>query len=583
MVIWGHNPVESGPCEYMGLLELKRAFGTKFIVIDPRYTETVANLADIWLPIRPGTDTALALGWINLIIEEGLYDREFVENWCHGFEKLKERAGEYPLDRVSKITNVPAEKIAEAARLFATTKPGYMAWGLKTDMQGKNTRSGGQAKAILKAITGNVDIEGGHLLSGPEPRCPVGHDFEYADLLAPEQRKKQLGSDRFRLWTWPGIEALESVMKPYHGRMPNFDSHACHFPDIWRAILEEQPYPVKALFIAANNVMVSPTNSKHVYQALKSPNLDLLVCIDQWMTPSASLCDYVIPVTNWLEMPVVFQTFYMGVNTFVSAGEEVVPPLFERKPDYYFWQGLGLRLGQEKHWQKTLIEEWEWLLKPIMDEVGVKTYQEFATKIKWWFSPLAEKKYEKIDPKTGNPRGFATPTGKVELASTILEKLGYDPLPQFLELPETHRGDPKIAREYPLTLITGARKRPLYHSEHRQITSMRKLYPEPIAEINSETARQYGIGEGQWVIIETPRGKIKQKAVLTSKVPPRMVSVSHAWWFPEEIPDDPVLFRVFESNANVLTPDADEYCDDALGTPQFNPMVCKIYPTKKFC
>ena len=139
MVIWAHSPEESAPCEYIGLLELKRTFGTKFIVIDPRYTETVANLADMWLPIRPGTDAALALGWINLIIEGELYEREFVENWCYGFDKLKERAKEYPLEEVSRISGLEVEKIAEVERLYATTKPAYIAWGLKTDMQGRNT------------------------------------------------------------------------------------------------------------------------------------------------------------------------------------------------------------------------------------------------------------------------------------------------------------------------------------------------------------------------------------------------------------------------------------------------------------
>jgi len=170
----------------------------------------------------------------------------------------------------------------------------------------------------------------------------------------------------------------------------------------------------------------------------------------------------------------------------------------------------------------------------------------------------------------------------VELYSTILEKLGYDPLPSYEEPPETSVSQPQLAKNYPFILITGARFRPMHHSEHRQIRSLRKLHPYPIAEINPETARQQGIGEGDWVVIETPRGKIKQKAKLTSRIPPRMVESQHGWWFPEEIGEDPLLFGVFESNVNVLTPDSEEFCDPATGAVTFGPLLCRIYPLKIF-
>ena len=127
-----------------------------------------------------------------------------------------------------------------------------------------------------------------------------------------------------------------------------------------------------------------------------------------------------------------------------------------------------------------------------------------------------------------------------------------------------------------------ARFRPMHHSEHRQIRSLRKLHPHPIAEINPDTARQQGIGEGNWIIIETPRVKIKQKAKLTSRIPPRMAESQHDWWFPEEIGEDPLLFGVFESNVNVLTPDSEEFCDPATGAVTFGPLLCRIYPLKKF-
>ena len=212
----------------------------------------------------------------------------------------------------------------------------------------------------------------------------------------------------------------------------------------------------------------------------------------------------------------------------------------------------------------------------------MESAREFAAKQRWWSPPTVEKRYETIDPKTGNPRGFATPTGKVELYSTILEKLGYDPLPGYQEPPETPISQPELAQKYPFILITGARFRPMHHSEHRQIRSLRKLYPFPTAEINPETAHRLGIGEGDWMVIETPRGKIKQKAKLTSRILPRMVESQHGWWFPEEIGEDPILFGVFESNVNVLTPDSEEFWDPATGAVTFGPLLCRVYPLKKY-
>jgi anaerobic selenocysteine-containing dehydrogenase len=155
-------------------------------------------------------------------------------------------------------------------------------------------------------------------------------------------------------------------------------------------------------------------------------------------------------------------------------------------------------------------------------------------------------------------------------------------LPNYTEPPETPVSQPELARKYPFILITGARFRPMHHSEHRQIRSLRKLYPYPTVEINPDTARQLGIGEGDWVVIETLRGKIKQKAKLTSRILPRMVESQHGWWFPEEIGEDPVLFGTFESNVNVLTPDSEDFCDPATGAVTFGPLLCRIYPLKKY-
>jgi thiosulfate reductase/polysulfide reductase chain A len=582
-VIWGGNPAEAFACVFPQHIKAKRK-GTQYIVIDPKYSETAARLADHWIKLRPGTDAALALGWLNVIIEEGLYDKDFVAHWCYGFEKLKKRVKQYPPDKVAEITWVPPEQIVQTARLYAKSKPASIIWGVKSDMQGVNVTSITQAKCILRAITGNLDVVGGDMLSGPCEKTNYGALMEHMDMLPAGQRKKQLGADKHKLWCYPGYELVNQVAKPYwynKGLSAGF-LPGCHEPDIWTAILDGVPYQVRALICGACNPMVAYANTKRIYKALKSPKLELIVLAEQWMTPSAMLADFVFPITNWLEHPQMYTQTFQGSGNAAAIGQRVVQPLYERRTDYEFYRGLGLRLGQEKYWRQSLEEEWDYCLEPLLDELNLHSAEEFAAQQRWWSSPVVEKRYEQIDPDTGKVKGFATPTGKVELYSTILEELGYDPLPDYNEPPETPVSQPELAKKYPFTLITGARFRPMHHSEHRQIRSLRKLYPYPTVEINPESARQLGIGEGNWVVIETKRGKIKQKARLTSRIPPRMVESQHGWWFPEAIDQDPILFGVFESNVNVLTPDSEEYCDPATGAVTFGPLLCRVYPLKKY-
>jgi anaerobic selenocysteine-containing dehydrogenase len=582
-VIWGGNPAESFACIFSQHIRAKRK-GTQYIVIDPKYSETTGRLADKWLKLRPGTDAALALGWLNVIIAEKLYDRDFVQTWCHGFSELQKRVKEYPPQKVAEITWLSEQEIVESARLYATSKPASIIWGVKSDMQGNNVTGITHAKCILRAITGNLDVTGGDMLSGPCEKANYGAMLEHMDMLPPEQRKKQLGADSHKLWGFPGYEMVAASAKPYwygKGLSAGF-LPGCHEPAVWSAILDGRPYQVRGLICGGCNPLVAYPNTKRIYKALKSAKLELFVVAEQWMTPSAMLADYVFPITNWLEHPQLYTQTFQGSGSAASLGERVVSPLHERKTDFDFYRGLGLKLGQESYWKDSLDDEWAWCLQPLLEELNLNSAEEFAQKQRFWSPPPVAKRYATTDPNTGKPRGFATPTGKVELYSTILEKLGYDPLPCYREPPETPISQPKLAEKYPFILITGARFRPMHHSEHRQIRSLRKLHPYPVAEINPDTARQLKIGEGDWVVIETARGKIKQKAKLTSRIPPRMVESQHGWWFPEEIGEDPILFGVFVSNVNVLTPDSEEFCDPATGAVTFGPLLCRIYPLKKY-
>lgn len=566
VLIIGQNPKQSYTRIWKGLCDAK-AKGIKIIVSDPRKTETT-ELADLWLQVRPGTDPALLLSMIDVVIQEGLYDKEFVERWCHGFDKLVERAREYPPERVAGITWLSAETIREAARMLAMNRPGVIIGGMGLEHQ-QNGLEGIQAELILGAILGNIDVEGGMYLPGPS-KCITEREMELSDMLPAEQKNKQLGTDRFKLIAWPANDLFEDkrVWGKKCGRQRTII--LAHAPAMYRAILTKKPYPVKAVITQASNPMVTQANVKLVYEALKS--LELYVVCDYWLTPSAELADYVLPIASWLERP------YLGTglayDNITICGEQglpaKVPDKYERWTDYEFCRGLGVRLGQEEYWPWNNLEEvYDYQLKPL----GL-TFKEFMEQGGHRFLPNEYKKHEKV--------GFATPTGKAELYSTILEKLGYDPLPSYEESFENPISTPELAKEYPLMLITGGRFMPMYHSEKRQVDSLRMKHPYPLVQINPEKAAELDIENGSWVWIETLRGRIRMKCQYFDGIDLRVVHAEHGWWFPELPGEEPWLHGVWESNINVLTDDDLDVCNKRGGSWPLKTALCKIYKVKQY-
>lgn len=534
LLVWGHNPIISGPD---GEIQFKVREclnkGTKLIVIDPRQTE-MAKKADIWLQIRPGTDAALALSMINVIINEGIYDKEFVERWTYGFEKLADKVQEYTPDRVEKITWVEAEKIREAARMFANTKPAALEWGVALE-QTPNCLQIVRAVALLPGITGNIDVPGGWILGmqaiNPAPLL--------TEKLPPEMREKRLGADKYKVLC--GRDAI----------LPS-----ANITSIFKAMQTGQPYPIKDFLIFGNNALVAYANSKEVYESLL--DLELLVVMDIYMTPTAELADIVLPAATWLEVDAVVAYPYFA-NNVVMAQQKIVS-MWECRQDEEVLTEIARRMNLESG-TESLEEIYNYQLKPL----GIN----FADlkKIGFVAAPFKYKKYEESG-------FFSTPSGKVELYSNELEKFGYSPLPYYEEPPESPYSQPELAREYPLILTTGGRSQYFFHSEYRQIKSLRKKHPYPAVDIHPETAQKYGIKEDSWVFIETPRGRIKQKAKLNAGIDPRVVNVEHGWWYPEEGGPE---YGLWKSNANVLTSNAPPY-DPSLGTYQLRSLLCKIYP-----
>jgi thiosulfate reductase/polysulfide reductase chain A len=569
VVYWGADPSESSLRNWAGILKKKRKGDVKVIVIDPRQTKT-ADMADIWLRLRPGTDTALALAWLNVIINEELYDKEFVTKWTIGFDELKARVQQYPPQRVADITGVPADKIVEAARLYAANGPACMPYGVAIDQLGLNGTRTEQCKIIMRAITGNLGVFGGHLITRPGGSVNGGRFVTEAEmsmmhLLSMEQRKKQMGFDVCRLVSLNGWSLMAPHLERVYGvPAPVTVQIQAHTTLLWRSILSGKPYPVKALIAWGSNPLAWAGNTRLVFEALKSDNLELHVVQELFMTPSAQLADYVLPATSWMERDLC--TNMMDFGSLLLGGEKAVSPLGERRDIYEFFRGLALAVGQEQYWPWKTTEE-------------VSNYRLKSTGLT--FRDVVNRSAVFPDTSELQPwknTGFPTPSGKIELSSSILEKLGYDPLPYYEEPPESPLRLPQAANEYPLILNTGGNFMPMFHSEFMQRDiGTRERHPDPLMDIHPDTARLLGIAEGDWAYIETRRGRIKQRARYNAGMLPNVVNCQASWWFPEKPSYEPDFSGVFESNANVLTLDEPEWCDELSGGWCNRALLCKVY------
>jgi anaerobic selenocysteine-containing dehydrogenase len=499
---------------------------------------------------------------INHIIQKELYNKTFVEKWCYGFDDLRKRAAEYPLAKVAEITWVPAEKIQRAAEWYATLGPAVTNHGMGIEHLHSVIESL-HAHFILSALCGNVDKKGGDIFTTPYPGIIHEQEIAAHDRLADAQVEKTLGIDRFRLMSRTGFDLVQSQVQRVYGNeafnRTSYEAFA-HGPTLYRAILTGKPYPLRGMITLSSNPMVTAPNTRLVYQALKS--LDLYVVADFFMTPSSQLADYVLPATTYLERPWLWA--YSGIVGSERALPKRISGRYDRRDDYDIWRGLGLQLGQQQDWPwETLEDLYDYRLNPI----GL-TFRQFMDQGGFLSSPKEYHRYEKT--------GFATSTGKIELYSKTLETLGYDPLPQYEEPPESPYSRPDVAKEYPFILITGGRHQPFYHSEHRQVPSMRKMHPEPIAQLHPNTAAGLGIKDGDWVCVESPRGKITQKCQIFEGMHPKVVHVQHGWWYPEEDGAEPSLHAVWKSNCNVLTDDDPDICNPISGGWPLRTLLCKV-------
>ncbi|MBM4333643.1 MAG: molybdopterin oxidoreductase [Deltaproteobacteria bacterium] len=530
VLVWGSNLFQTNEEGIIGS-QLRRALdrGARLITIDPRKTLLAAK-THLWLQPRPGTDLALALGMLKVILDEELHDREFVEKWTVGFAELREHLKKYPLKHVSEITWIPEEKIAQAARLYACTKPACIQWGNALE-HNINSVQCVRALMILKAVTGNLDHPGGNVNRASPPLMRPG-EFVLGKSFG-DKREKLLGPE-FRLAAQMGFTPSQLIVK---------------------TILSGKPHPIQVMYLQGGNPLLSYANAKETFRALQ--HLDFLAVAEIFMTPTAQLADIVLPAATNFEFDDIGH--YGLPHGFTLARPKVVDPPEECWPDSLILNELGKKLGHEKSFWPDLNACLDEVLKPAR-----LTFEDFK-KVGMLKGDWAYKSYEK--------KGFQTPSGKVEIYSSRFKDWGYDPLPVYRGLPELAEGYPELTRRYPL-ILTSAKDAHFFHSAYRNIPSLRKLSPDPVVLLNPETAEKLNIQEGDWAFIETPRGTIRQKAAFDADLHPDVVIVAYGWWFPER--PDLELSGWKESNINVLT-DNDPPYEPAIGSTNLRAIPCRVY------
>ena len=553
IVLFGHDPRRhSWTMEYKSI-RMAQARGAKLIVLDPRRSEN-AEMADVYLPLRAGTDAAMTLGWINVIIEEELYDKEFVKQWAHGFDEFVERVKEYPVEHVAEITGCDADLIREAARMYANSGPATIPWSPITDQQVSNT-SAIRLQCYLRALCGYIDVEGGDTFVGFSPAVRADSEIEMHEILSDAQKAKQLGSQDHPVFTYRGMGSMGDATERVWGtRWANLIG-GCYMANpmsVFKAMADGDPYPVKAFFAMANNALMAYANTERVYKGLM--NQELIVTFEHAMTPTSQISDYILPGDSWLERP----SMQAGIS------EQSIEPPGECKNVATFWHMLAERMGfgDAFPW-KTQEELINYRLEPskvTWDDVVASGRVPNLHR-----GQAPEDKYKKYL-KTG----FATPTGKVEFYSTVLEELGFDPLPYYREAAEPNS-------EFPMVSFVGLPDDEYFRTGQRHVPELRRRVPDQMFFMNPSDIKKFGFEEGEWAKIETKTGGCYGRVYGRSSMPENLVRVPHGWWKPESKQGLKHLSGMWDfSDAQITADDDPDLIDTEQGIPHLKGVPSRV-------
>jgi anaerobic selenocysteine-containing dehydrogenase len=533
ILVWGGNPATDSPPLNLRRIKQAQRKGARVVVIDHRRSETAQATRAEWIGVRPGSDGALALGLIHVLIDEGLYDRPFVARWTHGFAELQEYTCSFTPEVVEQITCVPAARIRSLAREIAAAKG--CAILMYTGLEYSN--SGVQAvRAVwtLQALAGHLDVPGGQLFK-------MRHRQQLKRLLTPppDGARRPIGADEYPL---------------YH-EIRN-EAHAVLLP---QAILENEPYPIRSMIVSGASLITSWPNPSRWRRALAA--LDFLVVVNRFATADAAYADLLLPATTLFEIE-----SYMNYDGLVQLRRRIIEPLGEARNDYLIFAELAQRLGYGHLWPQTEAE----MIRYALDGSGIslESLRAHPGGIQLRQPEMCYRKYESGDLRADGRPGFETPSGKFEITSEWLRGHGYEPLPMYTEPLEGPLATPELARKYPLVFNSGARTQSAFRSQHFNIPSLVAMQPLPLVHLHPRDAAPRGIGDGDPVTVVSARGEVPFWACVSENILPGVVEAnmggggalgSQAWQ---------------QANVNELT-DLDNR-DPISGFPVYKALLCDV-------
>ncbi|GAA6490062.1 molybdopterin-containing oxidoreductase family protein [Gordonibacter urolithinfaciens] len=508
IVLWGISAI-SILSEIKDIQKNRDENGAKVIVIDPRYSD-LAKDADLFLQIRPGSDGALALGLMNVIIREKLYDVDFIDKWTYGFDELAEMVSEWTPEKTSQVTWIPAEQIVAAARMMGGEKPTTLYPMLGPSCMHTNAVQSGRALTCLTGLLGPVDVPGGFMYipgAGPATNPELTLIPPDWDFNKPEA--KLIGSEKF-----PAFAAFGNANVPY---------------DTFEAVITQKPWPIKMMVLVANDALNCYEAPQKTAEALKSPNLEFIAVKDFYLTPTAQLADLVLPSSDWSERDTIDEEMFRG--RIISSPRAVDPP-GECWDDWKFYLEWGKRLDPELWPWADEREMVLWRIKLYhgidltWDEYVERAYIDTPASL----SAAEFKKYETGKLRPDGQPGFMTPSGRIEFFCPTMQAFGYEPLPVYHEPKESPYSTPEVAKDYPLILTTGFRLYSFFHSAWTNVPGQRELYPHPFVVMNPADAQDADIVDGDWVEISSPRGAIMAKAEVSREVGQGVVALPRPGW-----------------------------------------------------